>query len=132
MSEKPRTPVEDPIAGPFFVAAAEGRVTAQRCDACQALRWPPLPGCPECRSRDTTWVDVAPSGTIWSYVVYRRAFQPSLKDQIPYTVAMVQLEDGPYMVGRLTGSEKPPQVGDRVNAEFLDVDGVPTVRWRIA
>jgi uncharacterized OB-fold protein len=128
--EKPRTPVDDPIAGQFFRNVAEGRLTVQRCNSCRALRWPPLPSCPECRSRDTTWVDVARSGTIWSYVVYHRAFQPSLRDQIPYTVAIVELDDGPHFVGRLVDGEKPPKVGDRVEAEFLDLDGVPTVRWR--
>jgi uncharacterized OB-fold protein len=126
------SPVEDPLVGPFFQAAAEGRLVIQRCNACGALRWPPLVGCPECRSRRTAWVDVAPTGTVWSFVVYHRAFQPSLKHEIPYTVAMVELDDGPFMVGRLASAEKPPVVGDRVDAEFLDVDGVPTVRWRIA
>jgi uncharacterized OB-fold protein len=126
------SPVNDPLAGPFFQAAAEGRLVVQHCNRCDALRWPPLSGCPECRSRDTTWVDVRPTGTIWSFVVYHRAFSASLKDEVPYTVAMVPLDEGPYLVGRLIDREKPPQVGDRVNAEFLDVEGVPTVRWRIS
>jgi uncharacterized OB-fold protein len=124
--------VEDEIAKPFFEAAAAGRLSVQRCDGCGALRWPPLPSCPECRGQDTTWVEVAPSGTVWSFVVYHRAFQRSLADQIPYTVAMVQLDDGPYLVGRLAQGERKPIVGDRVNAEFLDIDGVSTVRWRLA
>jgi uncharacterized OB-fold protein len=131
MSSDALSPVDDQVAGSFFRAAAEGRLTVQRCDSCAELRWPPLAGCPECRSRDTTWVDVAPSGTIWSFVVYNRAFQPSLKDQIPYAVAMVQLDDGPYMVGRIASAEKRLAVGDRVDAEFLDVNGVSTVRWRL-
>lgn len=135
MSDKTLAPVDDPIAGPYFVNLGEGRFTCQRCDSCQAYRWPPLPTCPECHSKAHTWAEVAPTGTIWSYVTYHRAFQPSLKDQIPYTVAMVQLDEspsGPYMVGRLIDGEKPPTVGDRVNAEIVDDDGVPSVRWRIA
>jgi uncharacterized OB-fold protein len=126
------SPIDNPAVAAFYEAAAEGRLAVQHCDSCDALRWPPLPGCPDCRSRNTTWVDVAPSGTIWSFVIYRRAFHASLENQIPYTVAMVELDDGPYMVGRLIPSEKPPAVGDRVDAEFLDVDGVPTVCWQIA
>jgi uncharacterized OB-fold protein len=126
------SPVDDPVAGPFFQAAAEGRLVVQHCNSCDALRWPPLSGCPECRSRDTTWIDVVPTGTIWSFVVYHRAFSATLKDQIPYTVAMVQLDEGPYLIGRLVDGDKPPKVGDRVDAEFLDDGGVPTVRWRIS
>jgi uncharacterized protein len=124
------TPVDDPVAGEFFRAAAEGRLVVQRCDFCNALRWPPLAGCPECRHRDTTWVGVAPHGTVWSVVVYHRAFQPALKDEIPYAVGVIQLDDGPHMVGRLVPAETAVVVGDRVDAEFLDVGGVPTVRWR--
>jgi uncharacterized protein len=124
------SPVDDPLAGPFFQAAREGRLVVQRCNSCAALRWPPLSGCPECHSRDTTWVPVAPSGTIWSFVVYHRAFQAELKAEIPYTVAMIELDDGPYLVGRLVTGEKPPAVGDRTVAEFVEMDGVPTVRWR--
>ncbi len=126
------SPLDDPLAGPFFRAAAQGQLVVQRCDHCQALRWPPLPGCPECRGRDTTWVDIQPTGTIWSFVVYHRAFSAALKEQIPYTVAMVQADAGPYLVGRLVGGEKPPKVGDRVVAEFVDDDAVPSLRWRLA
>ena len=126
------SPLDDPVAGPFFAAIRDGRLTVQRCDACTALRWPPLPGCPECHSRATTWVDVAPKGTIWSFVVYHRAFHASLREQIPYTVAMVELDDGPYLVGRLAPGERPPAVGDRVVAEIGEFAGVPSVRWRLA
>jgi uncharacterized protein len=125
------SPVDDPVAGRFFEAVKAGKLAVQRCDSCEALRWPPLPGCPECRSRATTWVEVAPSGTIWSFVVYHRAFQSALAAQIPYTVAMIQLDDGPYMIGRLTRDGNPPVVGARTHAEFVDVDGVPAVHWKI-
>ncbi|QRP42832.1 Zn-ribbon domain-containing OB-fold protein [Amycolatopsis sp. FDAARGOS 1241] len=126
------SPADHPLVEPFFRAAGQGRLVVQRCDSCEALRWPPLSGCPECRGRDTTWAEVSPTGTIWSFVVYHRAFSASLKDQVPYTVAMVQLDEGPYLVGRLVDGEKPPRVGDRVRAEFLEAGGVATVRWRLA
>jgi uncharacterized protein len=124
------SPTDDPLTGPFFEAAAQGRLVVQRCTSCDALRWPPLPGCPECQGHDATWVDVAPSGTVWSFVVYHRAFAAELRSQIPYSVAMVELDDGPFMVGRLVTGEKPPTVGDRIVAEFVDTDGVPSVQWR--
>lgn len=123
-------PVGDPLTGPFWEAARKGRLVIQRCGSCGALRWPPLAGCPECRGRDGTWDEVTPSGTIWSFVVYHRAFAAELKNEIPYTVAMVQLDDGPYLVGRLVPGGKAPAVGDRVTAEFAEIDGVPSVRWR--
>jgi hypothetical protein len=126
------SPIRDPLTEPFFQAVREGRLVVQRCNACNALRWPPLSGCPDCRSRDSTWVEIAPTGTLWSFVVYHRAFQPELASQIPYTVAVIELDDGPYMFGRLIDGEKPPVVGERTVAEFIDAAGVPSVRWRMA
>jgi uncharacterized OB-fold protein len=123
-------PVTDPLTAPFWDAARRGRLVIQRCRDCGELRWPPLVGCPECRSRDTTWDEVAPSGTIWSFVVYHRAFTTELKREIPYAVVMVELDEGPYLVGRFTGAGRSPAVGDRVTAEFTEIDGVPSVRWR--
>jgi len=124
------TPVGDPLTAPFWQAARQGRLVIQRCGACGALRWPPLAGCPECRSRDTTWDEVEPRGTIWSFVVYHRAFAAELKDEIPYTVVMVELDAGPYLVGRFVADGRPPAIGDRVTAEFAEIDGIPSVRWR--
>jgi hypothetical protein len=123
-------PAGDPLTAPFWEAARKGLLVIQRCVSCGALRWPPLVGCPECRGRDTTWDEVDPAGTIWSFVVYHRAFAAGLKDQIPYTVVMVELDDGPYLVGRLVDGDRPPAVGDRVTAEFTEIDGAPSVRWR--
>jgi uncharacterized OB-fold protein len=130
--DKPATlaPVTDPLTVPFWDAARRGRLVIQRCKACGELRWPPLVGCPECHGRDATWDEVHPTGTIWSFVVYHRAFAAELKDEIPYTVAMVHLDDGPYLVGRLEDAGRPPVIGDRVTAVFTETGGVPSVRWR--
>ena len=125
------SPTGDALTAPFFEAAGQGRLVVQQCSSCGALRWPPLAGCPECRGRDSAWLDIAHAGTIWSFVVYHRAFAAELKPDIPYTVVMVELDDGPYMIGRLIEGEKPPAVGARVAAEFVATDGVPSVRWRI-
>jgi hypothetical protein len=125
------SPTGDGLTAPFFEAAGQGRLVLQRCNSCGALRWPPLTGCPECRSRDADWIEAAPTGTIWSFVVYHRAFAAELKPDIPYTVVMVELDDGPYMVGRLVEGEKPATVGARVAAEFSDSVEAPSVRWRI-
>jgi len=83
------------VAAEHFAAAADGRLVVQRCLECTELRWPPLNGCPECLGRETDWVEVTPRGTVWSYVVYHRGFSAALAAEVPYTVLMVHLEDGP-------------------------------------
>jgi uncharacterized protein len=112
--------VDEALTAPFWAAAREHRLVVQRCDQCGALRWPPLPGCPECLSRRTTWVDVATTGTLWSYAVYHRALSAFFPD-VPYTVAVVDLDAGPRMTARLVGSRGDVAIGARVHAEFTEV-----------
>jgi uncharacterized OB-fold protein len=122
--------VDDALTAPYWRAAREGRLVVQRCDACASLRWPPLPGCPECLHSGAEWTDVSPRGEVWSFVVYLRAFSKDLAADVPYTVAVVKLDDGPYMVGRLA-AEEPLTVGDQVEAVFHGLpNGETQVRWQ--
>jgi uncharacterized OB-fold protein len=121
---------DDPLTAPYWAAARDGRLVVQRCGACASLRWPPLPGCPECLHQEAEWVEVTPRGEVWSFVVYLRAFSKDLAADVPYTVAMVKTDDGLYMVGRLA-AEEPLTVGDPVEAVFHPLpNGETQVRWR--
>ena len=40
-------------------------------------------------------------GTVYSFVIYRRAFHPAYADEIPYAVALVNLAEGVRMVMRV-------------------------------
>jgi len=90
---------------PFWDAAKDGRLVFQRCDDCGYIRWPAAGVCPECLSRAATWTEVAGTGTLWSFVVYHRAYAPSLKDQVPYPVVLVELDCGVRLVSRLADVE---------------------------
>jgi hypothetical protein len=99
MSAAPYGPTGDDQ--PFWDAAADGRLVFQRCDECGYIRWPAAGVCPECLSRRATWTEVDGTGTLWSFVVYHRAYAPSLRDQVPYPVVLVELACGVRLVSRL-------------------------------
>jgi uncharacterized protein len=121
--------VDDPVAAPFWAATRDGRLVVQRCESCGAMRWPPLAGCPDCRSRDATWVEVATSGTVWSYAVYHRSLHGAFPD-VPYTIAVVDIDDGPRMTARAVGIDI--GVGSRVSVVFDEVaDGIVLPRWTV-
>jgi uncharacterized OB-fold protein len=124
--------VDDPLAAPFWAATRAERLVVQRCDSCGAMRWPPLAGCPDCRSRAATWVDVATTGTVWSYAVYHRALHGAFSD-VPYTIAVVDIDNGPRMTARaVVGTSSGIEVGARVVAAFDQVaDGVVLPRWEV-
>jgi uncharacterized OB-fold protein len=129
--------LDDPDTAPFWAAARESRLVAQRCGQCGYLRWPPAPRCPECLSSDTSWVELSGVGTVWSYAVYHRAMHPAFADAVPYTVAVVRLAEGGSMVGTvLTSSgdadaDGEVRIGAEVRAVFDHVTPeVSIVRWR--
>ena len=122
----------DPVAAPFWQGLRQRRILVQRCGACGALRYPPLAGCPECLGRAAEWIEVGPAGSVWSYAVYHRALQPAFADEIPYTVAVVELDDGPRITARMVRGSGPVVVGARVAAQFEDVTAdVTQLKWRI-
>lgn len=113
---------------PFWAAAAEGRLTFQRCDDCGFVRWPASGVCPECLSRRATWVAVEGTGTIWSHVVYHRAYAADLKPDVPYAVGLVQLDCGVRLVSRLVGFDPgAPEVGQEVAVRYQELGDHGTV-----
>lgn len=108
----------------FWAQAREGRLVFQHCAACGFVRWPAAGTCPECLSRDFAWQPVSPTGTVWSYVVYHRAYAPELRERVPYTVALVELDCGVRLLTRLTGfAPDADPVGAAVRARFTDING---------
>ena len=133
MAENKFPDVNDPATAPFWKGTQEGKVVVQACTKCGYIRWPPGPLCNECLSSDTEWKEISPTGTLWSYAVYHRAMNPRFKDEIPYTVALVELDDGPRMYGRLVANIAKVEPGASVRAVFQEIEpGVTVVNWEIA
>jgi len=125
--------VSDPRTAPFWEAAREHRLVAQKCDACGDLRYPASEICPRCWSDSQSWVPIAPTGELYSYVVYRRALAPSLKDEIPYVVGRVLTDDGVVFIVRLDVQPDEARVGMRLQASWHDVtDAVTLLRFAAA
>lgn len=104
MSEiaKPVPAVRDDLR-PFFEAAAEGRLVVQRCIGCGALRFPARPLCSSCLGREADWVPVSGRGTVFTFNVMHQVYHPGFRDDVPYAVVLVELEEGPRMISRLVG-----------------------------
>jgi uncharacterized OB-fold protein len=129
-AEKPMPDVEDPLTAPFWAATAERKLMVQKCGHCGYLRWPPGPLCPECQRAGGDWTEVQPTGTLWSIATYHRALDPAFAGDVPYTVALVELDDGPRMYGRITGDPAALELDGPVRATFDDVaPGVTFVGW---
>lgn len=80
---------------PFWQGCRERRLLFQKCSECGHVRYPASVICPECLSAANEWVEAKGVGRIYSFVVFQRAFHPSMADKIPYVVAVVELDEGP-------------------------------------
>ena len=69
----------------------------QKCRDCGYIRFPSSILCPRCHSMDADWIKLSGRGKIYSFVIYRAPYHPSYTDDIPYTVAIIQLDEGPRM-----------------------------------
>ncbi len=128
--QRPLPDVADPLTGPFWAAAAQRRLVVQACPECGYRRWPPGPLCPECQAEGGTWTEISPTGTLWSIATYHRALDPAFADDVPYTVGLVELDDGPRMYGRMSGDPAAFRLDGRVRATFSEVaPGVTLVGW---
>jgi uncharacterized OB-fold protein len=77
--------------------------------------------CKKCGSLQSEWLPVSGQGTIWSWVVYHKAyFQGS---QVPYTVGIVELAEGPLIATNLVDvGDQELKIGAPVEAVFHKVD----------
>jgi len=71
------------------------------CLICGAKQFPPRPVCPDCNSREIQPFPFSGQGEIYSYSTVFHA--PLGYEQfIPYTVALVKLQEGPLVSAQLT------------------------------
>ena len=78
-----------------------GELRVQRCGACARLRYPAAIVCPDCLSAETEWEAVSGRGTVFSFVVFHRAYHPAREGKVPYTVALIELDEGPIMLSNV-------------------------------
>ena len=120
---------------PFWDACRRHELVIQRCAQCGTFRHLPTPVCWRCRSFAHESVPVSGRGDVFSYAVVHRAFLPELAPYVPYTVAVVALEDAPgvRLVSNLLGATADEvRIGLQVEVVFEDVSGEVTVpRFRV-
>lgn len=108
MNEAMRSkPVPHPTAdsAPFWDAMNEGRLSLQKCSSCGKIRHYPRPMCDVCYSMKSEWVKGSGRGTIHSWVVCHHAYLPAFRNDTPYTLVTVDLEEGVRMNAMLRNAE---------------------------
>ena len=119
----------------FWDAAKEHRLVIQRCDACRRyVHWPQL-RCPSCGSGVLSPSEVSGRGTVYSYCVVHHIFNPAFADDVPYNIAIVELEEqkGLRLIANIVGCENDAlRTGMAVEVTFEDREGYSLPQFRPA
>ncbi|MFB6108785.1 MAG: Zn-ribbon domain-containing OB-fold protein [Haloplanus sp.] len=97
----------------FFDALADGRLLGAHC-SCGADLVPPRPACYACGGRDLTIREQPRTGEVVTYTAVHTP-PPAYADDAPYTVAVVELDSGARLTGRVDADYDDVAIGDAVS-----------------
>lgn len=118
---KPLPRLDDANA-PFWEAAKAHTLKLQKCGRCGTLRFPATRHCASCGSADSAWATVSGRGTVSSWCRFHQVYFEGFGNEVPYTVIVVTLEEGPRLFSNLVGApDGAIEIGLAVEACYDDV-----------
>jgi uncharacterized OB-fold protein len=114
-------PVANGDSLPYWNGARAQKLLIRKCQDCGELHFMPRLLCPTCWSENLEWVEAKGKGTIHSFTIIRRASSADFASQVPYVVALIDLEEGPRMLTNILGKDAlSASIGDSVQVTFED------------
>lgn len=99
-------PVATPETQHFWEGTQEGELRLQKCLSCSDTYFPPRPFCPACSSQDVEVFTASGRATLYSYIINHR---PHPAFDGPYSIAVVELEEGPRMMTNIINTPQQPE-----------------------
>ena len=122
--KKSRRPVPrvDEESRPFWEACARHELYVQKCRGCGRVFYYPRGFCPPDLTADFDWLRCSGKGTVYTFTVTRQNQSAGFRDNLPYVMAYVELEEGVRMLTNIVDCD-PEQVriGMPVEVTFEDL-----------
>lgn len=112
-------PLTQPWSDAFWEGTKNGKLLIQHCKDCDSNIFYPRKFCPECWSGNLDWIEATGKATIYSYSTAYDMVEPRFWEDLPYTLAYVDLDEGIRMATRIVGC--PPEeicIGKKVEVTF--------------
>jgi uncharacterized protein len=109
MSYTKPLPNPSSITAPFWQGTKRHELLTQRCKDCRQYIFYPRSHCPHCFSLALEWLKCSGRGKVYSYTIIRRAALPGFAQDVPYILAIIELEEGPRLTSNIVGC-KPEEV----------------------
>ena len=111
-----------PESSQFWAGAKRHEFLIQKCRNCGSYRFYPRSICPHCLSDEVDWIKAAGRGQIYSFTVSYRYRSPGFKADVPYNIAIVELEEGVRLISNIVGcNNEDLRIGMPVEVSFEDV-----------
>ena len=127
-------PVIDERSRLWWEAAKRHEFLLQSCRSCGHVAFPPAASCPNCQAANLEWLPASGRGVIWSWALFHKSYFPGFAADIPYSVAIVELEEGPRVWTQIVDVQNSDlSIGLAVQAVFDDVtDDVTLLKFKLA
>ena len=83
-------------------ALKQNKVLGLKCKQCGTVTVPPKMVCRQCASPDMEVVELKGTGKIQTFTTCNVAPE-GRENEVPYTILLVELDEGPWIMGNLTG-----------------------------
>jgi uncharacterized OB-fold protein len=91
------------LSQPHWEGCRKGVLRVQRCKDCSTYVFIPRHVCTNCQSDALEWVESSGQGSVYSLTTVHRPQRPEFEP--PYTVAIIELEEGWHMLTNLVECE---------------------------
>lgn len=106
-SSKP-VPQPTPDTEGYWEGTRRRELRLQRCSSCGRAFFYPRSSCPHCGATDVAWFVSSGRGRLHTYVISHRA-APGFDPDVPYAIAVVELDEGPRMLTNIVGVDNTPE-----------------------
>lgn len=111
-------PAITPLFQGFWAHARAGELAMQVCSQCSDMHFPASPQCPRCMSTEQHWRVVSGRAKLVSWVDFHHAYWDGYKQELPYRVCLVRLDEGPLLISNLIGGSESPALDAPVRVVF--------------
>ncbi len=127
-------PKPDPITAPFWESLKAHAMKIQRCNDTGKFFFYPRGLSPFTLSDNISWEPVSGRGVVHAFTIVYQNRDPAFAEEVPYVVAIVELEEGVRLMSNLVEVEPDPAhvwIGMPVEVVYDDVtDEITLPRFR--
>lgn len=115
-------PEPSPWSKPYWDYCKQHKLYIQQCTHCEQFIMYPKLFCPHCLSENFHWVESSGNGKVYSYTIVRNNPPSSFAEDLPYVIAVVELEENVRMLTNIIGCDiEKITCGSAVKVVFEDV-----------